>query len=298
MKTVTIDDEVYTKASILAKQFGYTSDYIGQLCRANKVDAELVGRSWYVNERSLNRHKEGRYKALRGNEIISKIKVGFGDKLDNSKVSVVSVRPTLSKLTRRSIPNTADFHWAQRTGVMPLATYEHDDYELVPESRVVRAEIVPEKVEVQLSESIRVPINTGLKTPYKSTISEAGQNFTDDSGQDENTSVVETVETMSVSSPRMNEEIDAIRHKHKTRTKGKVETSELSHFTPETVRMSELPTTHGSIIPLSFALALVVALLIITLDTQIVTNGSEVNSRLIFTSASLHQIFSIFGFLR
>lgn len=32
---------------------GYTKDYIGQLCRAEKIDSRLVGRNWYVNERSI-----------------------------------------------------------------------------------------------------------------------------------------------------------------------------------------------------------------------------------------------------
>ncbi len=37
---------------------GYSSDYIGQLCRAEKIDCRMVGRSWYVTEESLLSHKK------------------------------------------------------------------------------------------------------------------------------------------------------------------------------------------------------------------------------------------------
>lgn len=62
MDTVLIDGVIYTKASVLAKKHKYTSDYIGQLARADKVDAELVGRSWYLTEGSLLEHKNSRHK--------------------------------------------------------------------------------------------------------------------------------------------------------------------------------------------------------------------------------------------
>ena len=63
METVTLDGVEYTKATTAAKQHGYTSDYVGQLCRAGKVDAQLVGRSWYVNIESLLTHRKGRYRS-------------------------------------------------------------------------------------------------------------------------------------------------------------------------------------------------------------------------------------------
>ena len=36
-------------ASRAAKKVGYTSDYIGQLCRAKKIQGKLVGKTWYVD---------------------------------------------------------------------------------------------------------------------------------------------------------------------------------------------------------------------------------------------------------
>lgn len=61
MTTVTFDGVEFTKASEVAKKFGYTSDYVGQLCRGKKINARLVGRSWFVNIPSLEAHRENKY---------------------------------------------------------------------------------------------------------------------------------------------------------------------------------------------------------------------------------------------
>lgn len=63
MEEISVNGENYVKASVLAKNFGYTPDYIGQLCRAEQVKCTLVGRSWYVNEESLREHRKGRYRS-------------------------------------------------------------------------------------------------------------------------------------------------------------------------------------------------------------------------------------------
>lgn len=62
MNSISIDEKKYSKASDIARELGYTADYVGQLCRAGKVDAQLVGRSWYVSEDSLRAHKKTRYR--------------------------------------------------------------------------------------------------------------------------------------------------------------------------------------------------------------------------------------------
>ncbi|HEY4495732.1 MAG TPA: NYN domain-containing protein, partial [Candidatus Paceibacterota bacterium] len=38
--------------------FGYTQDYIGQLCRGDKIDARRIGRTWYISEESIFEHKK------------------------------------------------------------------------------------------------------------------------------------------------------------------------------------------------------------------------------------------------
>lgn len=63
MKTLVLEGKEFVKAQEAAKEYGYTSDYIGQLCRSGKIDAQLVGRTWYVTLESLYKHKKSRYRS-------------------------------------------------------------------------------------------------------------------------------------------------------------------------------------------------------------------------------------------
>lgn len=57
MEVLTLNGKRYVKASKAAKDFGYATDYVGQLCRTGAVDAHLVGRTWYVNPDVLGAHR-------------------------------------------------------------------------------------------------------------------------------------------------------------------------------------------------------------------------------------------------
>lgn len=50
----------YVSASLAAKKLGYTSDYIGQLCRSGKIPGKLMGRTWFVDLQVLVNHKKNR----------------------------------------------------------------------------------------------------------------------------------------------------------------------------------------------------------------------------------------------
>lgn len=63
MRELVIDGKKYQKASEIARNLGYTSDYVGQLCRSGKVSAQQIGRSWYVEVDSIHAHKKTRYRS-------------------------------------------------------------------------------------------------------------------------------------------------------------------------------------------------------------------------------------------
>lgn len=63
MDVLSVGGKDYVKASVIARDLGYTADYVGQLCRSRKVDAKLVGRSWYVDRASINDHRSSRYRS-------------------------------------------------------------------------------------------------------------------------------------------------------------------------------------------------------------------------------------------
>lgn len=54
---IIIDGEQYISSGRAASLVGYTKDYVGQLARDGKVKATRVGRNWYINEDSINKHK-------------------------------------------------------------------------------------------------------------------------------------------------------------------------------------------------------------------------------------------------
>lgn len=56
-ETLDFDGEKYVTSARAGKLVGYTKDYVGQLARAGKVKARLIGRSWYVSEDSIRAHK-------------------------------------------------------------------------------------------------------------------------------------------------------------------------------------------------------------------------------------------------
>lgn len=106
MEEISFKGENYVKASVLAEKYGYTSDYVGQLCRSDQVRATLVGRSWYVNEESLLEHRKGRYRST----------------LAKSK-----------ELVRKLAEEKVQHHLQRPTNVKRLMRYEADERGLLPE---------------------------------------------------------------------------------------------------------------------------------------------------------------------
>lgn len=53
MEELVIAGKQYVSSKRASQMTGYTKDYIGQMCRAGKLDSKLVGRNWYVEPRSL-----------------------------------------------------------------------------------------------------------------------------------------------------------------------------------------------------------------------------------------------------
>jgi hypothetical protein len=120
MESVVFDGKEYVKASVLAQKFRYTQDYLGQLCRGRKVDARLVGRAWYINLESLEKHRAGKYKppVQPAGETVKKASSNYLSRID--------VEPVLKNKTVKV--------FKQKHGVMTElpVRYEKDEYSLIP----------------------------------------------------------------------------------------------------------------------------------------------------------------------
>ncbi len=125
MDTVTVQGEKYTKTAVLAKEFGYTTDYLGQLCREEKVDAELVGRAWYIKRDSLLEYRDSRYQNS---------SIGYASTEQSHSKKSVPIEPQIDHKTLRIINNISE---KQASNLPPK--YETDDQSLLPE---VRKEVV------------------------------------------------------------------------------------------------------------------------------------------------------------
>jgi hypothetical protein len=59
MNELTLGGKIYVSSKRAAEITGYAKDYIGQLCREGRVQAQLVGRNWYILESAIREHRFG-----------------------------------------------------------------------------------------------------------------------------------------------------------------------------------------------------------------------------------------------
>lgn len=131
MDVLTVGEKSYVKASVLARELGYTADYIGQLCRGNKVDAQLVGRSWYVERDSIQSHKSTRYrstqvkthKALEAHVLVQNNEHAHSVPVHNSTKSPVSAVA--------QVP-TSNARFYIHNSLKPSPRYISDEADLLP----------------------------------------------------------------------------------------------------------------------------------------------------------------------
>lgn len=168
MDTVILDGVEYVKASVVAKRFRYTSDYIGQLCRGKKVDARLVGRTWFVNPVSLEEHKQNKHQknepALRAS--VQEEKATYAVPI-NRLQQRRQVAPPLSAKTARALKVTVTPE--SDTNHPIIQKYETDSVSLLPEitektSLDSRDSLVqPTKLQVSMADSKRVKVRKRTK---------------------------------------------------------------------------------------------------------------------------------------
>lgn len=51
--TLILEHKIFISAKRAVQISGYTSDYVGQLCREGKLECKMVGKSWFLTEESL-----------------------------------------------------------------------------------------------------------------------------------------------------------------------------------------------------------------------------------------------------
>jgi hypothetical protein len=148
MDVLSVGGKDYVKASVIARDLGYTADYVGQLCRNRKVNAKLVGRTWYVDRNSIHIHKENRYRSTQSKSV-------------ESLKESIEVANTEERGTAIPIRIAHTSHATTRIVKKPVYTsYLEDEAELIPE--VSKAGV---SIPVELADAKAVKI-TSKKDEY------------------------------------------------------------------------------------------------------------------------------------
>jgi hypothetical protein len=153
MIKVTLDGVEYTKASHVAKQFGYTADYLGQLCRAKKVNARLVGRSWFINVPSLEAHREKKYSNLQKGQPMSET----SGTLELSQKGDTTSKKYLRRVPPPDAPKRRYVESVDSDGAVRHLSlrYEQDDHTLIPRVSE-KPKVTLLKVDIAESEPLHV----------------------------------------------------------------------------------------------------------------------------------------------
>lgn len=154
MDTIVFDGVEYVKASVVAKQFRYTADYIGQLCRSKKIDARLVGRTWFVNIDSILK-----YRTVKKNKITvkaqNKPEITIKIKPVRREVFPVIKNKTAQVFTQpdESTAKTKKLH----------VFYDLDDESLLPNltKKILPA---PKKLSIKPADALRIHIGSTNKS--------------------------------------------------------------------------------------------------------------------------------------
>ena len=149
MQKIAFGDKEYVKASAIAKQFKYTQDYVGQLCRNDKVDARLVGRVWYVNPDSVIDYRKTKHATLKKPVV------------NEEKTNKIKVEPVIRNKTLRVAHDALQRSGDTKQAVSKYikASYSSDDQEVIPvvratpevdvEAKTLRVEPIP-RVKVKI----------------------------------------------------------------------------------------------------------------------------------------------------
>lgn len=144
-----IEGKKYISARRASEISDYAPDYVGQLCRANKLDCRMIGRSWFVTEESIHLHKaaisreeasRSRIENLRGKSVARIV-----DQVSTSTSSVPSTSSIPSTSTVLSL-NSQSPSVVSNTSPLLLASAKNST-----EQKVVVKNVIPSPWTIEAS---------------------------------------------------------------------------------------------------------------------------------------------------
>ena len=172
MDSVEFDGIEYVKASVVAKRFKYATDYIGQLCREKKVDARLVGRTWFVNPDSVTAHKKSKHEKPKSADALDSALTDAAIHTKPKRIHVAS--PLKNKTVKSTSAHTSN--QTKQTRVVTVK-YQDDEQSLIPslgsKISIQNNHVQPRKfVKIEPVAQKKLKIITNAKKPVNFTAEE------------------------------------------------------------------------------------------------------------------------------
>lgn len=149
-----LEHKTYISARRAADITGYTSDYVGQLCRAGKIESKILGRTWFVLEESLLKHKEINDQ-VKTNKKTAKKRKAFQAKEERREARESEFKSLLSSsfgetpneeiLKNNEQPKTYLFKYeAEQAPFIPLINKKISEDEALKSGRKISVNFVPD----------------------------------------------------------------------------------------------------------------------------------------------------------
>ncbi|MDP3726532.1 MAG: hypothetical protein Q8R36_05050, partial [bacterium] len=166
------DGKKYISSKRAAEISGYANDYIGQLCRKGKLECHLIGKTWFVSENSLLKHKNetrpGR-KVVKENQnfvTFEKIKPRVSE---NANKIESATKPLISKIEISDTWDTSLFTLTEKSSytqikiekynILDPQVETHFYPEAVSHTKLNEFEVVAPETETLISNSSPIEIN-------------------------------------------------------------------------------------------------------------------------------------------
>ena len=153
----------YISARRASEISGYASDYVGQLCRASKLDCRMVGRSWFVTEESLHLHKAAISREEGQRSRIENLRGKSEVKVNPVQVSVVAV-PVETVASQVSNPVASASVVTSQTSSVGKSAVEGKIQSPIDSSRALV--VVPSLVPVEVKKFIQEELKKSVVSPW------------------------------------------------------------------------------------------------------------------------------------
>lgn len=169
MDELMISGKRHAASIRIAKQYGYHSDYLGQLIRGGKVKGQKVGRAWYVDVESLASYlgKEAppAPKAVAAVTEPLTMKEEAAVEAPEITVSEVAVAEIEPKLEPASVPTATEEIVEKEEPVLSVSTQEEAIGEKVQEKEIITQPV--EERSHHIPVMVRVPGRESASTEAK-----------------------------------------------------------------------------------------------------------------------------------